>query len=291
MERPPALHADERDLRGAEEQRVDLVEVPVRGDEHRAERLAVVLRRRRRDALDDRLELVVARVDRELDQAAVEDGVVRAADRGAVVLGDRRQRARPVAADDAADVEVDLVQLVERRLDDARRDLHAAGAAPGRREGPGVGARGGGGAPGAPRALSATDPASWSGGASRVSRQRTAALARSSTSRSSYRSSARVGARPGPLAIAKYPSRLICQPAYWAARQASAGWSVTTTRPGIERPATTTGANATQPRPPIVISAKRRPASSPPATALPQSITRVPPRSVVTATRSASASS
>ena len=40
----------------------------------------------------------------------------------------------------------------------------------------------------------------------------------------------------------------------------------------------------------MVISANRRPASSPPGTSLPQSITRVPPSSVRTATRSASAS-
>ena len=55
---------------------------------------------------------------------------------------------------------------------------------------------------------------------------------------------------------------------------------MTTVSAGIQRPSRTSGAKLTEPRPPIVISAKRRPASSPPGTALPQSITRVPPSSV-----------
>src|SRR3712207_7028917 len=63
------------------------------------------------------------------DLAAVKDGVVRAADRLAVVAGDRRKRTRSVSAHHAPHVEVDLVQLVQRRLDDPRRDLDAAGEA------------------------------------------------------------------------------------------------------------------------------------------------------------------
>ena len=85
VEGPPALRAHEPDLGGAEQERVDLVEVPVGVLEDLAERLAEVRRGRRRQALDDPLEVVVGPVDGELDLAPVEDRVVRAPDPGAVV--------------------------------------------------------------------------------------------------------------------------------------------------------------------------------------------------------------
>src|SRR5215208_3242732 len=112
----PALDAHEPDLGGAEEQGVDRVEVPVRLLEDLAERLAMVIRRRGGQAVDERLELVPGRVDGELDLAAVEDRVVRAPDRVRIALGDRRQRTGPEAAHHATDLEVELVQLVQRGL-------------------------------------------------------------------------------------------------------------------------------------------------------------------------------
>ena len=141
------------------------------------------------------LELLVGGLDGELDAAPVEDRVVRPPDRLGVGR-DGRQRAGAEAAHDLRTSNSSVVQLVQRRLDDARRDLDAAGEARRRREeqregvlcdaGPlgHVGRR-------APGRLVARLQA------------RTTSLARSSMSRSSKSSSTRMSARPGPLAIAK----------------------------------------------------------------------------------------
>ena len=281
----PALDAHEPDLGRAEQHRIDLVEVPVRLPRGPCR----TARRSRRDAedgqaLDERLELVVGRVDGELDLAAVEDRVVRAPDRLRVGARHRRQRAGPEAAHHAPDVEVELVQLVQRGLDDARGDLDAAGEARRRREQQReVGRRHAGALGHVRRELLRRLVARSRGRGPRCSRARR---------RRGRRRAPRRGSARGP---ARWPSRSSrrgrsSSPRTGSARQASAGWSVTTVSPGSQRPSRTSGAKLTEPRPPMVISANRRPASSPPGTALPQSITRVPPGSVRTATRSASAS-
>ena len=79
-------------------------------------------------------ELLVGRVDGELDLAAVEHGVVGAPDRLRVLAADGRQRAAPEPAHDTPDIELELVQLVQRRLDHARSHLDPAGQTRRRRE-------------------------------------------------------------------------------------------------------------------------------------------------------------
>src|SRR2546430_3382814 len=91
MIRLAALHARQPHLGGAEEQRVDLVEIAVVPLEDVVERRAVVLRCRRGNLGNQLGELGVIGPDRIARLAAVQDAVVGAADRPEVVLGDRRE--------------------------------------------------------------------------------------------------------------------------------------------------------------------------------------------------------
>src|SRR5437899_7597927 len=71
--------------------------------------------------------------------------------------------------------------------------------------------------------------------------------------------------------------------------QLTAGWSVHTRTPGHASPAIGTGGYAISASPPVQISARARPAPKPPVASIPASMTRAPPESCRTATRSAAA--
>ena len=137
VKRAAAGRAHQPHFAGAEEQRIDLVEVVVVALEDVVERRAVVRRRRRRHAFDQLGQLGVARIHDEARLAAVEHAVVGAADRAQIVLRRRRERCGARRAHDAPDVEAERLHLVEARLDDARHHLHAARQARRRRHGKG----------------------------------------------------------------------------------------------------------------------------------------------------------
>src|SRR5947199_159052 len=71
--------------------------------------------------------------------------------------------------------------------------------------------------------------------------------------------------------------------------QLTAGWSVHTRTPGHVSPPIGTGGYAMSASPPVQISASARPAPKPPVASIPASMTRAPPGSCRTATRSAAA--
>ena len=103
--------------------------------EDAGERSAIVRRGGCRHLGTDVGELRVVAVDPEDDAAAVEDGVVGAADGAKLVLGYGRQRRRAEAGHDLAQVELQLVQLVQVRFQRAGHYLKSAGdAGRGRRQ-------------------------------------------------------------------------------------------------------------------------------------------------------------
>src|SRR5437016_2457008 len=126
MIRLAALHARQPHLGGAEEQRVDLVEIAVVPLEDVVERRAIVLRCRRGNLGNQLGELGVIGPNRIARLAAVQDAVVGAADRPEIVFGDRRERRRADPAHDLVHVESEGVHLVQARFEDPRGDLHAA---------------------------------------------------------------------------------------------------------------------------------------------------------------------
>src|SRR2546430_1094959 len=129
--RLPAPHTRQPHLGGAEEQRVDLVEVTVVTLEDVVERRPVVLGRRGRDLGRELGELRIVGAHRVARLAAVQDAVVGAADGPDVVLRDGRERRRADAAQYLRHVEAQRVHLVQPGLEDAGGDLHAAGEARG----------------------------------------------------------------------------------------------------------------------------------------------------------------
>src|SRR2546425_6663755 len=82
----------------------------------------------------------------------------------------------------------------------------------------------------------------------------------------------------------------MAQPAYCEPRQAMAGWSVHTCTPGRRRPSNSTDVKLSRPALPMQISARRRPASSPPGASMPQAMSRAPFPSVEATTPRATAS-
>ena len=130
----PGLGAGERGLRGAEQHRVNVVEVPVGRLQQLSERGAERVGGSRGQPRGEVGGLVVAGFDPQVDGAAVQHRVVRAPDRGRVVLRHRSDRAAPPAAADPRRVDAELVQLVKGGLDHARRDLDRAAHRRGRRD-------------------------------------------------------------------------------------------------------------------------------------------------------------
>src|SRR2546429_480940 len=211
-----ALHARQPHLGGAEEQRVDLVEIAVVPLEDVVERRPVVLRCRRGNLGNQLGEFGVIGLDGIARLAAVQDAVVGAADRPEIVLGDRRG-GRPAPPPPAL--------------------VH-------------VGAAGG-------HLLQAPFP--------------------------------RPPARPPPALEAPLPRGPSHEPAHGEAMRLTAGWSVPTRTPGHVPPPIGTGGYAISASPPVQISASARPAPKPPVASIPASMTRAPPESCRTATRSAAA--
>ena len=94
----------------------------------------MIARRARRHERPDLLQARVVAGDLQDDAGAVEDRVVRAADRGQFVRGDRRQRRDAVPGDHLVHVELQLVQLVQCRLDGTGHHLRRAREARRRRD-------------------------------------------------------------------------------------------------------------------------------------------------------------
>ena len=106
----------EHDNGGAKEHRVDLVEIAAGPLEDRGEWGAMIGRRRGRHARPDLRELGVVGPDPDGDAAAVQDGIVRAADGLHFVLRHRRQWRDAKAGDDLVEVKFQLMELVQGRL-------------------------------------------------------------------------------------------------------------------------------------------------------------------------------
>ena len=149
-------------------------------------------------------------------------------------LATGRDRAATPAAAHPGRVDAELVQLVQRRLDHAGRDLHRA-ADRGRAARSGT-------SPLAPGPRSAAQPCRRSPVAAPACTPGTGPPGRPARfqASSSNRSSTRASARPGPLAIAKKSPCSSFQPAYCAAKHAAAGSSTATATPGQVRSPTDT---------------------------------------------------
>src|SRR6266705_818295 len=111
MIRLPTLHARQPHLGGAEEQRIDLVEVAVVPLEDLGERRAIVLRRRRGNPGNEFGELTVIRLDGVARLATVQNAVVGAADRPKIVFRDRREGRRAETAYYLVHVEAERIHL------------------------------------------------------------------------------------------------------------------------------------------------------------------------------------
>src|SRR6059058_3890169 len=98
--RLPALHARQPHLGGAEEQRIDLVEVTIVPLERVVKRRAIILGRGGRNPGDELRQLRIAGLYGIMRAAPVQDAVVGATDGAKVVLRDGRQGRRADAADD-----------------------------------------------------------------------------------------------------------------------------------------------------------------------------------------------
>ena len=107
---------------------IDGVEVALEALEDLGERPAVVARGRARQRLREVARVVVDRARRG-GPAAIDDGVVGAAHRGARVGVRRRQRRRAEAVRPALQRKLELVRLVQRDLEHAGDDLGRAGEA------------------------------------------------------------------------------------------------------------------------------------------------------------------
>src|SRR5262245_21364571 len=97
----PRIEVLEHDLGGAEEVRVDLIEVVVVPGEDGGERLAVVARGAGGYLGADCLEAGIVAGHGEDDTGSVKDGVVRPADRGQIVGGHRRKWGRALRRDES----------------------------------------------------------------------------------------------------------------------------------------------------------------------------------------------
>src|SRR5262245_10895996 len=132
-----------------------------------------------------------------------------------------------------------------------------------------------------------------SGGTRSTSSTNAARSLRSAYPSSSNSVSRRAIARPGPEASAwNAPLPSPCdrlQPAYWLARHAITGSALCSWTSGSPPSAPSPGASATDPNPPMQISAIRRPASRPPRAAIPASTMVAPCSLSVTPRRSCGA--
>ena len=123
---PPRLDVDKLELGRGEESRVDGVEVAASPLEHGQKGLAKSGRAATHRPRADLREAVVVAGHLQPHAAAVEDGVVRAADGHEVVGRHRRQRRRAGAAADPAQVEAAVVQFMKRRFERAGHHLKRA---------------------------------------------------------------------------------------------------------------------------------------------------------------------
>ena len=193
---PAAGEIDKANHGRAEQLGIDSVKIMLVACKDRGKRFAMIGRSAAGNTRPNRRQFGIGCVDPQRHLAAVQNRVVGATERRELIAGHGRKRGRTPTADNARQIETELVELVERGFHAPSDDLHGAGQAGGRsrkqREPIGLDARA--------RAKSCCKA---SGGNSVASNTPTAIVGRSRWPIRSNRGSLPAAARIGPEPMAK----------------------------------------------------------------------------------------